>query len=535
MAGPGGQPAYHIAEAIRQSPHGELKRSERRKHANSLIIIAFRYLDNTTMRLLRVATLTLTETHPQDVPPYAIISHVWGNEEVTLQDLQSGTGTTKAGYDKIKGACSVAASCGLQYVWLDTCCIDKTSSAELSEAINSMYRWYCEAKVCFAYLSDVSFEVDHWHRIMNTDTNSPFATSRWFTRGWTLQELIAPSIVIFLDHEWNIIGTKSEAHIQALVSLTTGIPRSILIGESHVATATVAQRMSWASKRETTRIEDRAYSLLGIFDIHMPLLYGEGSRAFIRLQEEIMRASTDSSIFAWWHLGFSPERVVHDGLLATSPTAFTRAPCQLPDINIISLSTFLFPGAGPGPFTVDSKGIHFSTYFQDIGGGEGLAVLDCTVQGSEDACLAVRIRDTSFTKTDFVRVPGAPLQFVDLRSVRTLPRLNLCVKGSVSHTSTAAWTGVEDLPRLDREGAIVRKLEARIRLILEHRDGSPHRRFLYCTLCPQTFLQNCELDEHVARLHPDRPSKALSCFQCQMTFSTRMKWRVRIFPYRMLC
>ena len=168
-----------------------------------------------------------------------------------------------------------------QFGTADLCCIDKTSSAELSEAINSMYRWYQESGVCYAYLADVP--------------PNAFSKSRWFTRGWTLQELIAPSTVIFLDQKWQEIGTKSS--LQRVISEITGIPTDILLG-GDLEDASIAQRMSWASKRETTRVEDAAYCLMGIFSIHMPMLYGEGERAFIRLQEEIMRVSDDHSLFA---------------------------------------------------------------------------------------------------------------------------------------------------------------------------------------------------------------------------------------------
>ncbi|KAH8758214.1 heterokaryon incompatibility protein-domain-containing protein [Hyaloscypha finlandica] len=222
-----------------------------------------------------------------NVPNFAILSHTWGEEEVTLQDIKTKEATKLLGYEKVTKACSVAAADGFDYIWIDTCCIDKTSSAELSEALNSMYRWYQEAEECYAYLVDVP------HNSVNRVTGATgpeFRESRWFTRGWTLQELIAPSSVIFLDSEWQDMGTKSK--LQCAISEITGIPGSFLLGDD-LRHASIAQRMSWASKRETTRIEDLAYSLMGLFGIYMPMLYGEGERAFIRLQEEIMRVSDD--------------------------------------------------------------------------------------------------------------------------------------------------------------------------------------------------------------------------------------------------
>ncbi|GKU08907.1 unnamed protein product [Fusarium langsethiae] len=211
-------------------------------------------------------------------------------EEVTFKDMEGPYIPNKKGYAKIRNCCSVARNAGFKYVWVDTCCIDKTSSAELSEAINSMYRWYQQAEVCYAYLADVPAG-QKGHRLP--------PDCKWFTRGWTLQELIAPSEIIFLNQKWERIGTNSESNLQQEISNITHIPLGILSGDDNVETASIAQRMTWASKRNTSRLEDRAYCLLGIFDINMPLLYGEGVKAFVRLQEEIMKVSDDHSIFAW--------------------------------------------------------------------------------------------------------------------------------------------------------------------------------------------------------------------------------------------
>jgi Heterokaryon incompatibility protein (HET) len=181
------------------------------------------------MRLLNTDNLELKEFRDDDVPQYAIISHTWDEEEVTFQDMEGTRAANTKGYKKVKSCCSVARANGLEYVWIDTCCIDKTSSAELSEAINSMYCWYQEADVCYAYLADVP-------------SKAIFAGSRWFTRGWTLQELIAPSTVIFLDEEWKEVGTK--ASLQQDVSDCTGIPVGILSGDDDLETFSIAQRMS---------------------------------------------------------------------------------------------------------------------------------------------------------------------------------------------------------------------------------------------------------------------------------------------------
>jgi hypothetical protein len=180
---------------------------------------------------------------------------------------------------------------GYEYIWIDTCCIDKSSSAELSEAINSMFRWYQEAAVCYTYLSDgpPRKEGDPWKE------GSKFRESRWFTRGWTLQELIAPKNMEFFSEVWSKLGSKSA--LLDLLSDITGIDKMVL-QHRLFSDLGIAKKMSWASNRTTTRVEDRAYSLLGLFDVNMPLLYGEGQKAFIRLQEEILKQTDDESLFA---------------------------------------------------------------------------------------------------------------------------------------------------------------------------------------------------------------------------------------------
>lgn len=176
------------------------------------------------------------------------------------------------GFSKIKGCCAQAVADGFRYAWIDSCCIDKPSSAELSEAINSMFHLYERSQVCYVYLSDVSTGLE-WDSHQRQD--SELRLSKWWTRGWTLQELIGPRVVIFYDREWMEIGTKKWMEI--LISSITGISCQHL---RDYADASVAQKMPWASKRETTRVEDRVYSLMGFFSVHMPPLYGEGMMAF---------------------------------------------------------------------------------------------------------------------------------------------------------------------------------------------------------------------------------------------------------------
>ncbi|KAI0415062.1 HET-domain-containing protein [Xylaria grammica] len=249
------------------------------------------------MRLIDVKTLELKEFH-HDIPPYAILSHTWGDEELTFQEYLLATGPDankhphikrKQGFLKIFGACKQARSEGLAYLWCDTNCIDKKSSAELSEAINSMYAWYRDSAVCYALLTDVGVDIG--------GSPGAFKDSRWFTRGWTLQELLAPEKVVFFDEHWNILGNR--AKLAQAISEVTRIHIGVLHNRNTVLEYSIAQRMSWAAERQTTRPEDIAYCLLGIFDINMPLLYGERDKAFIRLQEEIIKVSDDQSILAW--------------------------------------------------------------------------------------------------------------------------------------------------------------------------------------------------------------------------------------------
>ncbi|OTA54153.1 HET-domain-containing protein, partial [Hypoxylon sp. EC38] len=240
------------------------------------------------MRLINTQSLELEEYFGDQIPLYAILSHTWGRDEASFQGWQSpDRPTSKEGYRKILDACKQARSDTLEYVWCDTVCIDKSSSAELSEAINSMFSWYNASAGCYVYLADVS---------STENLESSFRNSRWFTRGWTLQELLAPEIVVFYDREWTEIGSRND--LETIISEITKIPKRMM-GPRYMRSASIARKMSWVATRTTTRVEDMAYCMLGIFDLNMPLLYGEGIKAFIRLQEELIKVSNDQSIFCW--------------------------------------------------------------------------------------------------------------------------------------------------------------------------------------------------------------------------------------------
>jgi len=218
-----------------------------------------------------------------NIHPYAILSHRWGpnTEEVSYKDLVDGTGRGKAGYEKLRFCAEQARRDGLGYVWVDTCCIDKSNHTELHEAINSMFRWYQDAARCYVYLSDVSITSDQ----SQPSWELAFRSSKWFTRGWTLQELIAPASVEFFTKEGQRLGDKR--CLEQQIYEITGIPISTLQG-TPLSEFDVEERFKWAERRQTTREEDWAYCLLGIFGVFMPLLYGEGKRnAVRRLRNEI--------------------------------------------------------------------------------------------------------------------------------------------------------------------------------------------------------------------------------------------------------
>ncbi|TQS33929.1 hypothetical protein Golomagni_05711, partial [Golovinomyces magnicellulatus] len=264
------------------------------------------WLINTTSLKLEAFT-----DPPSENIHYAILSHTWGADEVSFQDIANlDIARAKAGFSKISKVCQISKDHGYSYVWIDTCCINKESSAELSEAINSMYAWYQAADICYTYLSDldqppfkglpIGFEqlsysqlIEYKDQVLNT----PFAKCRWFTRGWTLQELLAQYDVQFYDSSWIPIGDKYI--LQNVISFICKIEVDVLVDSTKIALQSVWHRMSWAQNRHTSRTEDIAYCLLGIFDINMPLIYGEGHKAFQRLQEEITRKENDPSILVW--------------------------------------------------------------------------------------------------------------------------------------------------------------------------------------------------------------------------------------------
>ena len=264
------------------------------------------------------------EFRDDEATEYAILSHRWVDPtEVDYEEMadlakmdreEQDEIRGRQGYKKIVDTCKLAKQDGYEWVWVDTCCIDKRSSAELSEAINSMYRWYANAKVCYAYLHDVGGSL----RTRRDEREYPDSDGwpEWFSRGWTLQEMIAPQNLQFFNMDWQPIGDKKG--LAWKLQQITKVPSGILANGLEGNRPCVAQIISWSAKRTTTRVEDRAYSLMGLLDVNMPMLYGEGKKAFHRLQLEIIRSSNDQSIFAWGHE--SNKRI--GSILADDPSDF---------------------------------------------------------------------------------------------------------------------------------------------------------------------------------------------------------------------
>ena len=287
------------------------------------------------MRLINTKTyLTEKFDDPNDAPSsgYAILSHTWTlkpHKELELEDIRTA-GTDRAKADlvqsnpKTQETCKLAQTSALSHAWIDTICIDQNSSSDKSEAINAMYRYYQNAKICFTHLFDVD---GHGITLTDPNPNQPdtddmkavrkeFTDARWFKRGWTLQELLAPPQLWFYDKNWNLLGSRDE--LCNTIADITRIEPGVLQDAQQMWACSIAKRMSWAAGRETRRSEDKAYSLLGIFGVNMPMIYGEGDRAFIRLQEEIIKISDDHSLFTW----STSEDQNNSALLARSPDAF---------------------------------------------------------------------------------------------------------------------------------------------------------------------------------------------------------------------
>lgn len=363
------------------------------------------------MRLINAETLKLHNFKSSFIPKYAILSHTWGDSEITFKELRNINMSlhnarvrikAKAGYYKIKKCCEQALAEGINWVWVDTCCIEKSSSAELSESINSMFAWYKNAVVCYVYLDDIDLfdpirmgDMDFamgdpkrfWTLSIDLISEKDLSRARWFTRGWTLQELIAPKNVVFYIKGWNYVGNKMS--MKEKLSRITGIDEHTLLTQNLEAVS-VARRMSWAAKRVTTRLEDMAYCLLGIFDVNMPLLYGEGEKAFVRLQEEIMKDSEDQSLFAWrptnatevWDLDLVVPMSPEEGR-----SIFASHPREFADSSAVR------PTSSRGePYTLTNKGVRMEIPILPLDRGLFLIVLECNYEGDLSQQLSIVVQ-----------------------------------------------------------------------------------------------------------------------------------------------
>jgi hypothetical protein len=359
--------------------------------------------------------MSVEEFIGRNIPPYGILSHTWEGSEVSYDEMRVGTARSKEAFHKIEMTCKLASVDRLAYVWVDTCCIDKSSSAELTEAINSMFVWYKRAAVCYVYLSDLK---------SSANVSTALKDCRWFRRGWTLQELIAPQKVNFFDQNWQFKGCKNR--LSEEISGITGIGSTVLGHLAPLSSIVVATRLSWAAYRETTREEDAAYCLLGIFDVNMPLLYGEGTKAFRRLQEEIIKADCDLSIFAWKaepSQSGQPDRR-YSGILAESPMDFLS--CR--SITKANESTF------HADFSITNRGIrmHTSLAIVKIENTQGYMYvqnLSCYTEYAGSSRLGVQLRKCGpdmFVRDDpssLVIVPSEQLYASLYRTIYILSKL----------------------------------------------------------------------------------------------------------------
>lgn len=396
------------------------------------------------MRLLHSTTMQMKVWHGTNIPPYIILSHRWEDEEdeVTLEDFTSDTAVLKLGYHKISKLCKIARKYQCEWVWLDTCCIDKRNSVELNEAINSMYKWYQNSLFCVAYLFDY-----------RSKGHTELRDSTWFKRCWTLQELISPRVVRFYDKDWRFFGTKQELCRE--IAKITGVDEDTLSG-ADPRRCSVAQRMSWAAGREATRIEDQAYSLLGLFDLSLPMLYGDGEKAFLALQKEILLYSGDSndqSIFAWNRAMAEGQ---YYGLLAKNARCFAGCGATRCTPPISKTYAFSFTGAG---FQLNVPAIPYgmNTY---------LCPLDCTsdrsVEGKRDCILLERsVEDDQYAR---VCRNGVAIVGVKIETLQTYQR-RIYVPQLPRHVPVSMVHGflVKSIQICDYTSSEIRKVQLRSR------------------------------------------------------------------------
>ena len=401
------------------------------------------------MRLINVETLELEEFFGRPAPAYSILSHTWESDrdEVSFSEFKQRfvKGDTRPA--KLVGCCAQTKNDGLKYAWVDTCCINKDSSTELSEAINSMFQWYANASICYAYLSDVpGTEGDVRAH------SSVFAASRWFTRGWTLQELLAPREVRFYNAAWRILGTRSKL-LMPLEEIT-GIPYPYMLGLTALREASIAQRLSWAAKRVTKRKEDMAYCLLGIFGITMPLIYGEGDQAFRRLQEEIAkRWSDDDSILAWAFRPVAPSSGANEEVDSNSPGQALAAAVS----DFAACGDIVSRGQFFNSFEISSGRVRINLALRTASDGATYGLLHCGPEDNSDLVVAVPLVHTSSSglPNEYVRPHGSSSILLPKAEPSHPPKLIYIQqepkKEARTRVNRPSWFYIEDLSEADLE------------------------------------------------------------------------------------
>ena len=444
------------------------------------------------MRLLNTDDLTFRDFLGEHTEPYAILSHCWsctpGQDEPTYQQVIANTVDHDSyGWKKVEKCCAIARERGLQWAWIDTVCIDKTSSAELSEAINSMYAWYQGSVECYVLLDDIDGSPSLQARTAaRQQFEQTFQRSRWFTRGWTLQELLAPSSVLFYDKDGYLVGSRIE--LAPMIARATGIHEDYITKKHPVTHASIAQRFSWASQRETTRPEDLSYSLLGLFQVNMPLLYGEGRKAFLRLQLAIIEVSDDDSIFAWGVPPFSDPNTgmfsldIQEpvGFLALSPSEFSGSQDVVWDVDNFARRSkprlrptqkYIEYRKSVRPFILTWIAVLFNKQKSTnlryaVGQSLCFMVLDCHINKDHrhyriEIGLRIDFKDRNFYRVAFkayevIHTPLSVHQLVDVCGVKkTLTLATLPVKDTRAHRSDETLQKGQYYP-IDKQRATTR-------------------------------------------------------------------------------
>ncbi|KAG1731343.1 heterokaryon incompatibility protein-domain-containing protein [Suillus paluster] len=380
----------------------------------------------------------------QERVQYGILSHRWLREgEPSCKELIKQRNLSGPGYEKLQRFCEVAISHGMKFAWSDTCCIDKSSSAELDESIRSMFRWYRNSAICIVLLAQ------------STSTGD-MTDDEWFTRGWTLQELIAPKKIKFYDNNWepltrqdNDKNEDDDEHILSAISKDTGITTRNLLRFVDPGPFYIRERMGWAAKRTTTRDEDVAYSMTGIFDVGLQIAYGEGGdRAFIRLIEALMQVTSDTDILHWKG---QAALLPHTRALPPSPAAYM----------VRSIG-----GSHPKDrFAMTSAGLRiklaiFPSPLISVDQEMGIATLACDVAGKHEITLKVEVLERQLLNMDpddgckwFIGV----FNYIDSRAGPEIAGVSGCYLLMTTSWSSTDWIKVstKDAITFDMKGTVV--------------------------------------------------------------------------------